>query len=101
MELLEHGNIVPFYGISTTIAPFCLVFPWYGNGNITEYVKQKSGVNRFKLVSIFRQPYIPDAYLHPQTVIGCGQGTDICPRQWCQSRRLETGTRSFIIADGT
>ena len=74
LKQLEHDNIVPFYGISTTIANFCLVFPWYRNGNITEYVKQKPGVNRFDLVSTFGQSHTPDAYLHPQQLSGAASG---------------------------
>jgi len=99
MEQLEHHHIVPFYGISTTIASFCLVFPWYRNGNITEYVKQKPGVNRFDLVSMLGQPHTSDAYLLSRTVIWCGQRTEIYPRQCHLSRRLETSTRSSILID--
>jgi len=47
---LKHENILPFYGVSTTVSDFCLVFAWYKNGNIMEYVKRKPGVNRFDLV---------------------------------------------------
>lgn len=55
---LEHDNIVPFYGVSTIVADFALVSPWYKNGNIVEYLKKKPYVNRFDLVSTFRQsPY--------------------------------------------
>ena len=51
MKQLEHGNILPFYGISTTVADLCLVFPWYENGNIMDYLKKKPDTNRFDLVS--------------------------------------------------
>jgi len=58
MKQLEHGNILPFYGVATTVADFCLVFPWYENGNIMEYLEKKPGINRFDLASPFRQtPY--------------------------------------------
>ena len=50
MKQLDHGNILPFYGVSTAVADFCLVFPWYENGNIMEYLKRKSDANRFSLV---------------------------------------------------
>jgi len=50
MKQLKHENILPFYGVSTTVSDFCLVFPWYENGNIMEYVKRKPGVNQFDLV---------------------------------------------------
>jgi len=55
MKQLEHGNIIPFYGVSTTIADFCLVFPWYENGNIMEYLKRIPDANRFNLVSMFEK----------------------------------------------
>ena len=51
MMQLKHDNILPFYGVSTTVADLCLVFPWYGNGNIMDYLKEKPDINRFDLVS--------------------------------------------------
>ena len=55
MKHFEHRNILPVYGVSTTIAPFCLVYPWYGNGNIVEYLRKEPDVNRFDLASASRQ----------------------------------------------
>jgi len=55
MKQLEHNNILPFYGVSTTVADFCLVSPWCKNGNIMGYLKKHPGVNRFDLVSTFHQ----------------------------------------------
>ena len=55
MKHLDHSNIIPFYGVSTTVASICLVTPWYENGNIVDYLKKKPDVNRFDLVSTFRQ----------------------------------------------
>jgi len=55
MKQLDHGNILPFCGVSTSIADFCLVFPWYENGNIMEYLKTQSDVDRFALVSTLEQ----------------------------------------------
>jgi len=55
MGQLKHDNIFPLYGVSTTIADLCLVSPWYENGNITDYLKKKSDINRFDLVSTFGQ----------------------------------------------
>ena len=58
MMWAKHPNILPFYGVSTTFADFCLVFPWYENGNVMEYLEKNPGANRFDLVSIFGQtPY--------------------------------------------
>jgi len=47
----EHKNILPFYGVSTAVPGFCLVFPWYSNGNIMEYLKKNPGINQFELAS--------------------------------------------------
>ena len=55
MKQLEHGNILPFYGVSTAIADFCLVFPWCENGSIMEYLKGKPDISRFTLVSTLEQ----------------------------------------------
>jgi len=55
MNQLEHGNIIPCYGVSTTVADICLVYPWYENGNIADYLKKNPDVNRFDLVSTFRR----------------------------------------------
>jgi len=65
MKQVEHENIIHFYGVSmkkdenfnpsngvsTAISDFCLVFSWYGNGTILEYLKKKPDINRFDLAS--------------------------------------------------
>jgi len=51
----EHDNLVPLYGMSTAIATFCLVYPWYKNGNIISYLKDHPEDNRFDLASIFQK----------------------------------------------
>ena len=56
MARVQHDNILPFYGVSTTLSDFCLVFPWYENGNIMDYLKKNPDSDRFGLVSTFRQP---------------------------------------------
>lgn len=55
MKQLDHSNILPFYGVSTTFSDFCLVFPWYENGNIMDYLKKNPDINQFKLASTPRQ----------------------------------------------
>lgn len=64
MKHLEHGNIAPVYGVSTTVANLCLVSPWYENGNIMEYLKKNPDVSRFTLVSTLEQ-----LVLHPQSLL--------------------------------
>lgn len=51
MKQANHENILPFYGVSTDISNFCLVFPWYKNGNIMDYIKENTDANRYDLVS--------------------------------------------------
>jgi len=53
MKHLEHDNILPFYGVPAVAADLCLVFPWYENGNIVEYLKRKPDIGRFAFVSMF------------------------------------------------
>ena len=55
MKQVEHKNILPFYGVSMAFSGFCLVFPWYENGNIMDYLKKKPDVNRFDLASTSSQ----------------------------------------------
>ena len=55
MMRLKHDNIRPFYGVSTIDSDFCLVFPWYENGNIIEYLNKRPDANRFVLVSRFKR----------------------------------------------
>lgn len=54
MKQVEHENILPFYGVATTISYFCLVFPWYENGNIMDYLNQNLYINRYELVSALK-----------------------------------------------
>lgn len=54
MKRLKHVNILPFYGVSTTIFDLSLVFPWYNNGNIKHYLERNPGVDRYDLVSTFK-----------------------------------------------
>ena len=54
MMQLEHENILPFYGVSTTISDFSLVFPWYKNGNIDQYLKNSPRADRYDLASTLK-----------------------------------------------
>ena len=63
MKQLKHDNILPFYGVSTDISNFCLVFPWYKYGNIVRYLKGNgNGVDAYNLASISSQPHTLGAY---------------------------------------
>ena len=56
---LAHPNLLPLYGVSTSIripglgspSP-CLVSPWMENGNIRDFARKNPTFNRFDLVSI-------------------------------------------------
>jgi serine/threonine protein kinase len=52
MKQIEHANILPFYGVSTTTSDFSLVFPWYKNGNIEQYLEENPDVDRYDLASV-------------------------------------------------
>ena len=80
MKQVKHDNIIPFYGISTTVADFCLVFPWYRNGTIMEYLKKKPDINRFTLVSMFEQippswPLLVPTNSYPVRRVDCASCT--------------------------
>lgn len=47
---LTHKNILPFLGVSTDVAKFCLISPWMKNGSIVEYVRNRPHVNPLELV---------------------------------------------------
>lgn len=49
---LAHKNILPFLGISTDVAKFCLISPWMENGSIAEYVHSHPDVNPLELVRV-------------------------------------------------
>lgn len=70
MKQMKHDNILPFHGVSTTFSDFCMVFPWYENGNIMDYLKKKPDTNRFDLASVSNKLQNPDAHLYSQTAIG-------------------------------
>ena len=54
MKQADHDNILPFYGVSTSVSEFCLVFPWYGNGNIADYLRGNPTAKRYDLVSTLK-----------------------------------------------
>lgn len=54
MKQIEHNNILPFYGVSTTATDVSLVFPWYKNGNIENYLGKNPDINRYELVSTLK-----------------------------------------------
>ena len=51
---LEHPNVSEFHGLSFNFGYMpALVLPFYGNGNVVEYVRQKDNDMKLDMVSIF------------------------------------------------
>ena len=97
MKQLEHNNVLPFYGVSTAVSEFCLVFPWYSNGSLMEYLKGNPSINQFKPASTSDKLRTPGAYLHLRTVIGRCHWIASPAHKPSGSRLLEAGVQSTII----
>jgi serine/threonine protein kinase len=51
-KTLDHPNVLPLLGVTTSNNQFAMVSEWMVNGNINEYVKEHRDVNRFELVGV-------------------------------------------------
>ncbi|KAF9060402.1 hypothetical protein BDP27DRAFT_1301860 [Rhodocollybia butyracea] len=74
---LRHPNVLPFFGVNTTLFGFCLVSPWMSNGDIVMYLKNHPDHNRRSVIM-----EIADGlnYLHslkPPVVHGDVRGANI------------------------
>ncbi|KAF9063268.1 kinase-like domain-containing protein [Rhodocollybia butyracea] len=74
---LRHPNILPFFGVNTTLFGFCLVSPWMSNGDIVTYLKNHPDHGRRSVIM-----EIADGlnYLHslkPPVVHGDVRGANI------------------------
>jgi len=49
---LQHENLLPFLGVTTTPSPFSMVSPWMENGNIISFLKTTPDQNPFSLVGV-------------------------------------------------
>ena len=47
---LHHPNVLPLLGVTINTNRFAIVSEWMRNGNINEFVKEHSKVNRLELV---------------------------------------------------
>jgi len=92
---LEHKNILPFYGVSTTVSDFCLVFPWYSNGNIMEYLKENPDINQFKLLSGAASGL---SFLHEKSMVHGSLRPSHILVDDSSTARLATAGRSSIVA---
>jgi hypothetical protein len=76
MKNVFHENVLPFYGISTSVSKFCLVFPWYENGTVMDYLEVNPDADRYNLVSKLnltaRRQYLPEFHnSYPAQSVGC------------------------------
>ena len=42
---VSHPNVVPFLGVSETLFPFCIINPWFPNGDVLAYIQKNQGAN--------------------------------------------------------
>jgi len=47
-----HGNVLPSYGVDTSIFQLALVYEWGHNGNVVQYPESHPDASRPKLVSV-------------------------------------------------
>ncbi|KAG8915266.1 hypothetical protein FRC00_006048 [Tulasnella sp. 408] len=57
---LRHPNIAPLIGFSFS-GEVCVISPWFGNGNVAEYLQRNPDADRLRLI---RQVASGVAYLH-------------------------------------
>ena len=69
-----------------------LVFSWYENGNVMNYLKENPEVDRYILASKSSQPHSLCAYYTLTTVIRCGERGAVPAYKLHSSWRSATGT---------
>ena len=75
MRQIEHDNILPFYGVSMTVSDFSLVFPWYRNGNIKQYLEKDPSIDRYDLASALKLTvYLRHSHRSHQQLLGVIKG---------------------------
>ncbi|KAG8950371.1 hypothetical protein FRC04_007813, partial [Tulasnella sp. 424] len=62
---LKHPNILPFLGYQWELVPI-LIFSWYKNGNVSQYLKARADANRPKLLTQVAQGL---SFLHSKSII--------------------------------
>lgn len=68
---LGHENVLPFYGVETSIFEVALVYEWAENGNIVEYLKSNPDALRSELVIILCSFSYSRRLLIPQVTPSC------------------------------
>jgi len=61
---LEHENVVPFLGITST--PLQLISEWMPGGGLAEYIKKNPDADRFGLVGVFLAVFLYRRLSHHQ-----------------------------------
>jgi len=51
---MNHPNILSIEGVAPELFEFCMVSRWMAHGNILDYTKEHTGVNRLELVGLLR-----------------------------------------------
>ena len=77
---LEHQNIVPIVGITST--PLQLISEWMPGGDLTEYIKEYPDVDRLDLVGAPPAVFGPTLTLTISYVISPGAFTFSTPAMW-------------------
>ena len=57
-KALRHPNVLPLLGVAMSTTEFAMMSEWMPNGDINQFVKKHSDVNRFGLVSFPRTFFV-------------------------------------------
>ena len=55
---MDHPNVLSIEGVAPELFEFCMVSRWMVNGNILDYAKKYTDVNRLELVCLLRGPMV-------------------------------------------
>jgi len=51
-KTLQHPNVLPLIGVTTSETQFVMVSDWMVNGNINDFVRARPDANRLELVGL-------------------------------------------------
>jgi hypothetical protein len=58
-KTLRHPNVLPLIGVAMSETQFAMVSDWMVNGNLSDFVKAHSDVNRLELVGFSLRVSLP------------------------------------------
>ncbi|KAF9647785.1 kinase-like protein [Thelephora ganbajun] len=97
-KILNHPNVLPLLGATIDNNQFVMVSEWMINGNINEFIKAHSDVNRFELLKDVARGLI---YMHDQAMVhGDLKGANILIDPNGHARLADFGLLT-IISDPT